>query len=151
MNYLLFSLGFIIIHTALYVLAGLIDLQFTHHLYAGENRLFDFLRDMDDEEENQYVARTHIPAQIVRGLLMSVVLYPILDPLSDISFLLRFAFFAGLMFVYTDLASATPFTNIEGLVYLKEQYVRKEAFLKIEIEMVIYSFLFGLLSSWILF
>ncbi|MFP4006248.1 MAG: hypothetical protein ACLFUR_06020 [Candidatus Hadarchaeia archaeon] len=82
---------------------------------------------------------------------MSVVLYPILDSLGELSFALRFAFFAGLMFIYTDLASAAPFINIEGFVYLKKQYVQKEAFWKIELEMVIYSILFGLLAAWLLF
>ena len=151
MNYLLFSLGFIILHTLMYQLAGVIDYRVTEHLYSGEDRLFGFFRDMGDEKENKRVMKTQFLAQIVRGLLMSLVLYPILDSLSELSFTFRFAFLGGLMFVYTDLASAAPFVNIEGIVYLKGKYVQREAFWKLQMEMVIYSTLFGLLASWLLF
>lgn len=55
-----------------------------------------------------------LPAQLVRGALLSVVLYPILTPLTELSFGTRFGFLSGLMFVYTDLAAATPFPNLRS-------------------------------------
>jgi hypothetical protein len=49
---------------------------------------------------------------------------PLLDPLVGLAGPVRFAVLSGLMFVYADLGSATPFpNNIEGLVYLREQFV----------------------------
>lgn len=62
------------------------------------------------------------------------------------------AFLAGLMFVYTDLASATPFSNnIEGLVYLKRRFTTRDVFWRIQAEAVMYSVLFGAFAAWLLF
>jgi hypothetical protein len=56
------------------------------------------------------------------------------------------AFFSGLMFIYTHLAAVSPFMdNIEGLVYFKEKYLVRKFFLKFQVEMILYSLLFGLL------
>lgn len=56
------------------------------------------------------------------------------------------------MLIYADFASAIPFSNtIEGLIYMKKRFVRWEIFLKIGSEAVLYSVLFGLLASWLLF
>ena len=76
---------------------------------------------MSNEKENAEVAKYSLPAQLLRRLLLSVVLFPILGALEAISFINRAVFFAGLMFVYTNLASAMPFPDtIEGLVYMKK-------------------------------
>jgi hypothetical protein len=152
MDYLFFSLGFVVIHTAAYTIAGVFALRVSKDLYEGENRLLDFLRDTAVPEDSKHLAKWLIPSQVVRGLLLSIVLYPILGALGDLSFGLRFAFMGGLMFVYMDIASAVPFiANIEGFVYLKERYLKKENIWKIQIEMVIYSLLFGFFTSWLLF
>jgi hypothetical protein len=151
-NYLIFSLGFIFFHILSYTIAGALALKFSKDVYEEQNRLVDFLRDMSDEEEKKYVAKWFLPAQILRGFLMSVVLYPVLGVLNGIGFLPGFLFVAGLMLVFSDLASASPFThNIEGFVYLKPVYLRKKAILKLYSETVIYSVMFGLLVSWFLF
>jgi len=153
LSYLIFSLLFTAVHIFSYFLAGLINYQITKDFYGGENGLFtSFLRDTSKEEEISRINRLNIPAQIIRGLLMSVVLYPILGILGELSFTIRFVFFAGLMFIYADFASAVPFSNtIEGLVYMKKPFVRREIFLKISFEAVVYSVLFGLLATWLLF
>lgn len=50
------------------------------------------------------------------------------------------------MFIYTHLAAVSPFMdNIEGLVYFKEKYLVRKFFLKFQVEMILYSLLFGLL------
>jgi hypothetical protein len=114
MQYLQFSFWFIVIHTVAYTAAGAIALQLSKELYEEKNRLLDYLRDMSDPAESGHVSKWFIPAQLVRGLLLSIVLYPILGLLGELSFALRFLFLAGLMFVYTDLAAAVPFShNIE--------------------------------------
>jgi hypothetical protein len=77
------------------------------------------------------------------------VLYPLLGPIGDLSFGVRFAFLSGLMFVYTDLAAATPFANnVEGLVYLQPRYTRWAVFWKVQSEAVVYSLLFGVFAAW---
>jgi hypothetical protein len=147
-----FVVGFTIIHTVAYTIAGMIELQFADYIYGGEERRVDFVRDMTIPEESTRIGLVFLPAQLVRGVLMAIVLLPLLGPIGDLSFGIRVVFFTGLMFVYADLASAVPFPNtIEGLVYLEEKYVSRDAFLTIQFEAVLYSLLFGLSAAWLLF
>jgi hypothetical protein len=114
--------------------------------------LLDFLKDMAIEEHNAEVGKYSLLAQILRGFLLSIVLFPLLSSLENLSFLTRAIFFAGLMFFYTDFASAMPFPDsIEGFVYLKKKYLKPSAFWKMQTEMAIYSIVFGLFASWLVF
>lgn len=107
---------------------------------------------MEDKNESMRIAKLLIPSQFIRGILMSLVLYPILPFLGELSFGLQFLFMSSLMFVYADFSSAVPFSNtIEGLVYLKKEFVRNRVFWTIQLEAIIYSVMFGILSAWILF
>ncbi len=152
MAYLQFTLWFIVIHIVAYFIAGFIDLQVAKRFYGGKGRDLDFLRDMADPEESRRVMPLLVPSQVLRGMLMSVVLYPILGALADLTFGLRFAFFAGMMFVYADFASAIPFSNtIEGFIYMKHRYMKKELFWTIQFEAVLYSLIFGAAAAWFLF
>lgn len=153
MEYVQFSLGFVAIHLGAYIVAGALTLQFTKDLYTGQNALFaPFLRDVDVPAERTRQGLVMWPAQLVRGLLMSLVLYPIVGPLAELSLAARFGFLAGLMFVYTDLAAATPFSNnIEGIVYMKKKFVRPHVFWRIQSEALLYSALFGGIAAWTLF
>lgn len=153
MEYLVFSGLFIISHIFAYYLAGAITYPlFYEHLHGGADSLYgSFLRDMTDPAEKKRQGMLLIPAQVARGLLMSLVLYPVLGYLGEISFGLQFAFMAGLMFVYADLASAVPFSNtIEGIVYMKPRFIR-EAFWKTQIEAVIYAATMGAFAGLYLF
>ncbi len=152
MEYIKFSLLFMLVHTGAYFIAGMLAYRISRDLYQGENRLLDFLKDMSNESENARVAKLTLPMQLVRGLLLSIVLYPIIGLLGDLSYILRFVFLAGLMFVYTDFASAIPFPhNIEGIIYMKDRYLKKSAFWKLQFEMIVFSLLFGAVAAWILF
>jgi len=155
MEYFLFSLGFTLIHLGVYTIAGMAALNISRDLYEGEQRLLDFLSDMStkgEKDESGRVKRLFLPAQLLRGLLMSLVLYPVLPLLGDISFAGRFAFFFGLMFIYTDFAGAVPFPhNIEGFVYMRSQYLKKDKTWKLYFEIVLYSMLFALFAAWLLF
>ncbi len=152
-TYVKFSLLFFAIHFVCYMIAGVIDLQLAKKMYSGKNRLYkSFFRDMDDKKESMRIARLLIPSQFVRGIIMSMVLYPILPYLGELSFVMQFVFMASLMFVYADFASAIPFSNtIEGIVYLKKEFVEKRVFWTIQFEAILYSIMFGLLSAWLLF
>ncbi len=152
MTYITFSLLFFVIHFACYIIAGVIDLQLAKKMYSGKNRLYkSFFRDMDDQKESMRIAKLLIPSQFIRGIIMSMVLYPILPFLGDLSFGMQFVFMASLMFVYADFASAIPFSNtIEGIVYLKKEFVERKVFWTIQLEAIMYSIMFGLLSAWLL-
>ena len=151
-TYIIFSLLFFVIHFVCYTLAGIIDLQLAKKMYSGKNRLYkSFFRDMDDKKESLRIAKLMIPSQFIRAILMSLVLYPVLPFLEGLSFGMQFIFMASLMFVYADFASAIPFSNtIEGLVYLKKEFVEKRVFWTIQLEAILYSLMFGLLSAWLL-
>lgn len=152
MDYLYFSLLFTAFHTLAYFLAGIVAYSISSDLYEGEDRLLDFLVSPEEEGAGSFTLKKVIPAQVFRGLLMSVVLYPVLDFLGDLTFGARFLFFAGLMFIYTDLSSAVPFpSNLEGFVYMRDKYTGGNVFWKTQAEMVIYSVLFGLFASWLIF
>ena len=152
MLYIKFSLIFFLIHLACYIIAGIIDLQLAKKMYLGKNRIFkSFFRDMEDDKENKRIAKLLIPSQFIRAIFMSLVLYPILPFLKDLTFEIQFVFMASLMFVYADFASAIPFSNtIEGIVYLKKEFVKKRVFWTIQLEAILYSIMFGLLSAWLL-
>lgn len=147
-SYIKFSFLFILIHGASYIVAGALALKISKDIYESKNRHCNFLRDMSDPEESKHAQIMFLPAQFLRGLLMSVVLFPVLDAIRALPFALKFAFFGGLMFVYTHIAAVSPFIdNIEGFVYFKKKYLIKKYFLKFQMEMVIYCILFGLLMS----
>ena len=152
MEYLTFSLLFTLIHILSYTLAGMLALRISKDIYEGKSRLMDYHRDMSDDAESKHVHKWFIPGQILRGLLLSIILYPVLGSLGELAFVMRYAFFAGLMFVYTHVACAAPCPdNIEGFVYMKKRYITKSSFFKFQFEMIIYSLLFGFVASYFLF
>ncbi|OKY77194.1 MAG: hypothetical protein BTN85_1841 [Candidatus Methanohalarchaeum thermophilum] len=147
-GYVGFVLFFVFFHVVSYFVAGMIAYSISKNLYVGSDRLLDFLVSPEEEGETGFTVRRVLPAQLVRGLLMSVLLIPLIGTIADFSLGIRFLFFAGLMFIYTDLSSAAPFpSNIEGFVYMKKKYVKKEVFWKTQVEMVVYSLVFGVLIS----
>jgi hypothetical protein len=151
-KYVTFSILFVITHTLAYIFAGIIALKISTEIYEGKSRLLTYLKDMSIEKENKSVQKRFIPAQLLRGFLMSLILLPLITPLEELSFGLRFTFFTGLMFVFTHLSSASPSPdNIEGFVYLKNRFFKKSSFFKFQFEMILYSVIFGGIASWILF
>ena len=148
MLYLKFLGLFVVAHTVSYLIAGAISLRFSKDIYESKQRLCTFLMDMSNEQERKHVEKYFLPAQILRGILMAIVLLPILSSLGELSFLLKFFFFASLMFVYSHLAAVSPFLdNIEGQVYFRRKYIQKKSFYKFQLEMLMYCMLFGLLMT----
>lgn len=152
MEYLWFFIGFFAVHLVAYVVAGLLSQMFSQDVYGEEGVLSGYLRDLSRPDERQRQGLVMVPAQLARAVLMALVLVPLLEPLREMSFGLRGLFLGGLMFVYSDIAAAVPFTNtIEGLVYLKPELVSRSAFWTVQAEGIIYAVLFGLGATWILF
>ena len=153
MRYVGFSLGFFAIHLGAYVVAGVLTQLWSKDLYHGPDALLrPLMRDVTEDAERLRQGKLMVPAQLVRALLMSVVLYPLLDPLGELTYPVRFLVLGGLMLIYADVASAIPFPNtVEGLVYLRKRFITASAFWRIQSEAVIYSLLFGSLAAWLLF
>ena len=148
MENLKFILFFTLSHIIAYTIAGVIALKISKDIYENKNRHCDFLRDMGDKNESSHVNKYFLPAQIMRGILMAAVLLPFLDTILGFDFITKIMFFSVLMFVYTHFAAASPFIdNIEGFVYFKNKYLQKKAFLKFQLEMILYSILFGVLLA----
>jgi hypothetical protein len=152
-RYVWFTAGFFGVHLAAYVIAGVLTQLWSKDIYHGpEALLHPVLRDVSEEAERLRQGKLMVPAQLVRALLMSVVLYPLLDALGELAYPVRALVLGGLMLVYADVASASPFPNtIEGLVYLRERYITASAFWRLQSEAVIYSLLFGPTAAWLLF
>lgn len=146
MVYIKFIFLFTIAHVVSYIVAGAIALKFSKDIYESKNRLCNFLNDMAVEKERKHVEKYFLPAQIIRGLLMSIVLLPLLSAIENLMVIMQFIFFVSLMFVYTHISSAAPFMdNIEGQVYFKKEYLLKNSFFKFQLEMIMYAILFGLI------
>ena len=151
MEYIKFGLFFVLAHTISYIAAGAIALSISKDIYESKNRHCDFLRDMADKESSSHVSFYFLPAQILRGLLMAVILLPVIGALLELTFIFKLLFFSSLMFVYTHLAAASPFIdNIEGQVYFKKGYLVKKYFLKFQFEMVIYVIIFASAMTYII-
>jgi hypothetical protein len=151
MESMAFVLWFTLIHTVAYVLAGVVALSISKDLYEDKARHLDFLRDMGDADENRKVQRAFLPAQLVRGVLMGLVLVPIVGALAEMTVALRFGFLAALTFVYLEVASSIPFpTNIEGQVYLKDRYRSFPSVWKLHLEAVLYSAMLAGAVTWLL-
>ncbi len=152
MRYLVFSIVFTVLHAIAYMVAGVVALRISKDVYESKSRKLDYVRDMEDPAERSHVQRFFFPAQLARGLLLSVVLYPILSALGETGYLTRTVFLFGILFVYTHIASAAPCPdNVEGLVYLKREYIDTSMILKFQMEMVLYSVLFAGVGGWLLF
>lgn len=152
MSPLMFTLWFTLLHAAAYSVAGMLILRISKDVYEGSQRTMDYLRDMDDPTDRRHVTRAFFPAQLVRGLLMSLVLWPLLGPLGDLGVLSRLFFFGGLAFIYTHLACAAPCPdNIEGFVYMKERYRDRATLVRFQLEMLLYSVLLAVPASVLLF
>lgn len=143
--YTKFVLLFTIAHVISYTVAGVLALKISKDIYESKKRLCDFLNDMEDKKERKHVEKYYLPAQITRGILMSIVLLPLFSAIENLILIKQFIFFASLMFVYTHVSAASPFMdNIEGQVYFKSKYIQKKSFFKFQFEMGLYSVLFSL-------
>ena len=105
-----------------YFLAGVVFYQLlTKDFYTGPNPIFAaFMRTEAEPELWAHVMRWFLPAQILRGVLLAAVLYPLFDVLKTWSFAKRFLLIASLYLVFGFWAAtvAAPGT-IEGMVYLR--------------------------------
>jgi len=121
-RFLTFAGKVIAAHVTTYFLAGAVAYQLlTKEFYTGPNPIFaTFMRTEAEPALWSHVVRWFLPAQILRGLLIAVALYPFFDVLKAWSFGKRFLSIAGLYLVLGFWAAtvAAPGT-IEGMVYMR--------------------------------
>ncbi|MBZ5545327.1 MAG: hypothetical protein LAO07_16870 [Acidobacteriia bacterium] len=121
-RYSIFSAKVVAAHVTTYFVAGAIFYQFlTKDFYTGPNPIFaTFMRTEAEPDLWAHVMTWFLPAQILRGVLMAAVLYPLFDTLKTWSFGRRFLWIASvyLVFAFWSAAGAAPGT-IEGMVYMR--------------------------------
>lgn len=109
-------------HVTTYFLAGAIFYPLlTKRYYVGPNPIFAvFMRTPADAASWAHAVRWFLPAQILRGVLIALVLYPLYDFLKGWGFLKRLLYIASLYWVLGFWAAtvAAPGT-IEGMLYLR--------------------------------
>jgi hypothetical protein len=144
-----FFLAILIGHVIAYLIAGGITYQLiTKELWdSPDSLLANYLRTPTNTELWRYAMIWQIPAQLLRGLLIGVVLLPLLELQMEWRKSKKFYFYSSLIFVLTHFSAAVPSpANIEGLVYMKPEYI-KLGFIKMQPEMLLYSLLFGFIIS----
>ena len=121
-RFLTFSAKVMAAHVTTYFLAGLIFYPLlTEKYYVGPNPIFAaFMRTPADSALWPHAVRWFLPAQILRGILIALVLYPLYDVLKTWAFPRRLFYIAALYLVLGFWAAtvAAPGT-IEGMVYLR--------------------------------
>lgn len=121
-RFAIFTAKVIAAHVTTYFLAGSIFYPFlTERYYVGPNPVFAvFMRTAADRALWPHVVRWFLPAQILRGLLIALVLYPLYGFLREWPFPKRLFYVASLYLVLGFWAAtvAAPGT-IEGMVYLR--------------------------------
>jgi len=120
-----FALKVVITHTVTYFVIGAIAYQLlTKPLYIGEQAVMaTFMRTEAEPELWHHVMVWFLPAQVLRGLLIALSLYPFHNTLVEWSWAKRFVAIAGIYIVigFWACTVAAPGT-IEGLVYLRPEF-----------------------------
>jgi hypothetical protein len=145
-----FVLKVTIVSTAAYLVAGAIAYQFlTKRLYIGEDAIFaGFLRSEADPTLWRHVMAWQFPVLLVRGIFISLALLPFRAALSSFALGKRVLTLFVLSFVLLHLAAAAPSpSNLEGIVYMRPEFIGVGPFLLTQPEMILQSLLFALGTS----
>jgi hypothetical protein len=144
-----FGVKVIAFHVTTYFLAGMIAYPLlTRQFYVGPHPIFaTFMRTEAEPELWRHAVRWFLPAQILRGILIASVLYPLFDTLKSWSFGKRFLMIASLYVVlgFWAAAVAAPGT-IEGMVYLRP-FITPYVHLAVQPEIVGQGLALGLLIA----
>ena len=150
------SAWFVVKSTAVYAVAylasgGIAYQLITKQFYVGDNPIFAaYLRSEANAAEWAHTNTWLVPGLLLRGLLISLVLLPFVDTLRNMTFAKRAAVVFALTFVLLHLAAAAPSpSNIEGLVYMKPEFIGPIPFLLTQPEMLLQCLLFALGFAWV--
>ncbi|HEY3130151.1 MAG TPA: hypothetical protein VGL91_11890 [Acidobacteriota bacterium] len=147
-RFLVFAGKVTLAHVVTYLASGTIAYPLlTREFYMGPNPIFaTFMRTEAEPALWSHVMTWFIPAQLLRGLLISAALYPFCDILATWSFVKRCLSIAGLYIVlgFWAAAVAAPGT-IEGWVYLRPE-ITGYAHFKVQPEIILQGFA---LAAWV--
>jgi hypothetical protein len=121
-----------------YFLAGAIFYPLlTKPYYEGPNPIFAvFMRTEADQNVWPHVVNWFLPAEILRGILIALVFYPLRGFLESRPFVKRFLYIASLYLVLgLWAASAAAPGTIEGMLYLRP-FITPEVHLRVQPEMI---------------
>lgn len=147
--YIRFIFIIIVAHTIAYLFAGGIVYQLiTKEFWEGQGPLLaGYLRTPGNVELWNYAMIWQIPGQLLRAFFIGLVVLPLHSSLKEWTALKTFLFFSSLLFVLTHMSAAAPSpANIEGLIYMKPEYIQL-GFFKMQPEMILYSIIAGLIFS----
>jgi hypothetical protein len=142
-----------VIYTIAYLFVGAIAYQLlTKQFYVGDDPIFTaYLRSESNPAEWAHTNLWLIPGLLLRALLISLVLLPFVEALKKMAFWKRTGVLFALIFVLIHIAAAAPSpSNIEGLIYMKQELTGVASFLLTQPEMIAQSLLFALGLSWVL-
>jgi len=138
-RFLSFAAKVIAAQVTTYFLAGAVFYRLlTKTYYEGPNPIFaTFMRTQANMGLWLHVVNWFLPAEILRGLLIAAVLYPLYDILKTWSFRKRFLYVAGLYLVLGFWAAtvAAPGT-LEGIVYM-QPFITPEVHLRVQPEIIL--------------
>lgn len=148
-DYVRFMAIVVAAHTIGYLFAGGIAYQLiVKDLWEGSDSLLSsYLRTPGNKQLWNFAMIWQIPGQLLRSLLIGLALLPLYSTIKQWPAKKRFLFFSSLLFIVTHLSAAAPSpANIEGLVYMRPEFVRS-GFVKMQAEMIMYSSIAGLIFA----
>ncbi|MBE0447598.1 MAG: hypothetical protein IBX64_05800 [Actinobacteria bacterium] len=135
----------IVVHSLTYSIVGGLYYQLvTHRYYVGETAVVDWLM---RDPNSLWVQSLWLPAQVLRGILISIILYAIYDRIVELKNK-GWMLISGLYLLVGWLSAAGPTPgSIEGIVYTK---VPLDFQIISALEVIIQGLLLGLiLNKWI--
>ena len=148
-RFVVFASKVVSAHVTTYFLAGAVAYPLlTKEYYVGSNPIFAvFLRTETDAQLWPHVVRWFLPAQILRGILIAAVLYPLFDTLKRWAFTKRWFLVSGLIVVLGFWAAAVPAPGtIEGMIYMRP-FITPTVHLRVQPENILQGLALGLLVA----
>jgi len=138
-RFLTFLAKIIAAHVTAYFLAGAVFYPLlTKPYYEGPNPIFAvFLRTEADMGVYAHVVNWFLPAEILRGILIAAVFYPLYDTLKAWPFLKRFLYVASVYLVLGFWAAtvSAPGT-LEGMLNMRP-FITPEVHLRVQPEIIL--------------
>jgi len=126
-------------HVTAYFLAGAVFYPLlTKPYYVGPNPLFAaFLRTEADTGLWAHVVNWFLPVEILRGILIAAVFYPLREVLTPWPFLKRWLYIAAIYLVLAFWAASAPAPGtLEGIVYMRP-FITPAVHLRVQPEMIL--------------
>jgi hypothetical protein len=142
-----FAFKVAVVSSVAYLVAGALAYQLlTKRFYVGDDAMFaGFLRSEAEPGQWQHVTLWQLPILLARSSLIALALVPFRSALMSFPPRGRVVILFVLFFVLLHFAAAAPSpSNLEGLVYMRPEFIGVAAFLLTQPEMILQSLLLAL-------